>query len=613
MSKRPKRSRTPERPGDSATPGAPTAPAAPAAPRRGRAWALAAVALAAIAIGWIAYRSASPATDRAPPLGATREASPAAGPERPATGPGKSAWRVERAAAPGATDFPAIPPSEVFTLRVEDVFGGPIGGAEIRIRDAPVATTDASGVAKLRPRALWPDSSGWLEIRAPGYATDGAGYDVPGEATVRMIPGGAVSGRVVKKSDGSPVPGLVVSAASSNSTSDREGRFTLEGLRPSALRPLARGRGFFGQGERDVDVGLGARVTDVVIPVGPAFAVRGRIRAGGPLHAGLEVEACGVTGPVDTGGRFELSGIPPGRCEITVSGGEDGFESVGGSASVAIVDRDVEKDVDLGPRHDAVAEVVDRRGVPLADHRVDAHHGAGRAVRSAGCRTGADGRCRIHGVPPGRIEMFADDSDDKRTVEVPAAGPARFVSHATARIEGKLTCLHGQPARRRGVHAYVKDGVTHAAMTRKDGSFVLDRMPPGDYTVSFYDPATKVPEQELGVKLAEAEVRHLDLHLPDETGEIRGRVLLPDGSPAADALVSYRSAVFETQWGGVIPLGDEAAVTGADGGFSFRGLPPKRGYQVVAYLPTGERASIGGPLAEGKPVTIKFGATPSAR
>jgi hypothetical protein len=111
----------------------------------------------------------------------------------------------------------------------------------------------------------------------------------------------------------------------------------------------------------------------------------------------------------------------------------------------------------------------------------------------------------------------------------------------------------------------------HDLVTRSgaDGRFLLERVPPGDYTLSVR-PAASPPLHVRDVRVADETETDLGALVLPRSGALAGRVSGPDGRPRAGVRIAATSATHQEQ-----------TVTDAQGDFRMAALPPGD-YEVVA-------------------------------
>jgi hypothetical protein len=544
--------------------------------------------------------------------------------------PGHSPWVVPRSvprfrvaaiAAPPASapDGGATAAGKLLVVRVEDVEGGPIPGATVSADHRAAGVTDEQGILRL-VTGQGIAAEGELIVRAPGYGVHHDRYHAPGELRCKLIVGSVVSGRVVRAATDVGVAGLVVTAGDGKTMSDADGRFTIRDLPPQLVRLEARGDGWYGALPRPIALGQGRVIDDLRVTVSRAFAVRGRVlREGRPVGAGIQVDGGGTKALTDEGGRYALLGLAPGTYGLEASPREPGAAvfTLGPRTTVAVVDRDVDADIELGPRAHLVVEVVDGAARPLAGVRVRAEERQGGSLQSEGCTTGRDGQCAFTELLPGPVTVMLDLArPEQRQVTVPVAdGRAlRFVVPWRGRIDGRIVDEDGRPARPRLLELRAREGERGPfTMSALDGSFSFEVVAPGRYQLVPQDRSEpRLPSREITVP-EDGPAAPLVITVPGGSGRLSGRVLDPSGAPAPDVLVSYRRRDPSMFHGGGLARGDDVVTTDVAGAFSFEGAPRGARLTISAYRITGEMAEVDDVTVGSASITLRLVARASLR
>jgi hypothetical protein len=167
---------------------------------------------------------------------------------------------------------------------VHDAAGGEIAGAALHRVEYSIITevgvvADEHGAYEL---CVEPGRSE-VSVSADGYAGIAEDVNVFGRTRrdFQLVPGTAVSGRVVHASDGSPVAGALVhlraSEAAQRTSSDANGAFTFEAVQPGMHEVYAFGERLASADVVEVGVEVGSPVTGIVIKVSDAFSIAGSV------------------------------------------------------------------------------------------------------------------------------------------------------------------------------------------------------------------------------------------------------------------------------------------------------------------------------------------------
>jgi protocatechuate 3,4-dioxygenase beta subunit len=141
---------------------------------------------------------------------------------------------------------------------------------------------------------------------------------------------GAISGRVVCRRTGNPIPGAVVVARGPNgwgkARTDRHGDYVIRGLETGRYEVAAKAKHFFGEQYPDPVVVQAGQVTErinfALTPMPRKGAIAGRVvdaRTGNPI-AGAEVVARGEhgrgTAVTDRQGYYRIGDLVPGEYQV---------------------------------------------------------------------------------------------------------------------------------------------------------------------------------------------------------------------------------------------------------------------------------------------------------
>jgi len=360
-----------------------------------------------------------------------------------------------------------------------------------------------------------------------------------------------VSGLVIDH-NGRPVPGADVEFATGEpgwmrqvssskvprTKADADGRFTLKGLRGGAIKLFASAKDHAKSLETPVDVGAGEERGGVVLTLRVGGRLTGEVFDGGRpatsmlIQATLTVSADQSAGLTDGNGRFAIEHLEPGAYQIiAISTKARGADEDSGSLDPAAIMSQIKM---------ASAEIVDGQethvvlGAPPADP-VQVH---GRVT---------------HGGEPfaGAMVVFAGVSKDL--------------------LAGMKT-----------------------ASVAKDGSYSVELDGPGKYSVTVQSFSGQMGEQssvEFKRIVPAAKDVTIDITMPN--ARISGRVLGPDGAPAAAVAIGLQSE-SGVETGSLFTGQFVMKSTDAQGRFDLKAIKPGT-YTVVA-----GGSAFGGALGEEK-------------
>jgi len=319
---------------------------------------------------------------------------------------------------------------------------GPFAQADRSIVTA--ATTDEKG----RFRFRLPDRKAFFWVEADGFEVTQTGWAGEGEAVIRLKRQGHLSGRVIRKSDGTPVAGAYVRAWNWHTfktkadfgVTDAEGRFNgpagpgkgmlyvLGGGWVSAGVPEVTGIGY---NPLYVELGQG-ETKEIVIEVVPSIEARGVVRnADGTPAPGVTVlvnsrgETRGILGQdhltkTDESGRFAFEDLVPGY-PYRFRAGVVGKPEVLTEPQTAGPGEDLEVTITLPEVRWLPVRFLDKEtGEPIEGVRVSARLASGQYV--AETATGADGRMKLGPIGPGDLRLYYRHDDYASPVRTPMGG-----------------------------------------------------------------------------------------------------------------------------------------------------------------------------------------------
>jgi RNA polymerase sigma-70 factor (ECF subfamily) len=561
------------------------------------------------------------------------------------------------------------------TGTVTDASGGTISGARI---DA--ARLDVNTIAGRAVAVAFTDSAGRYRLAVgvgevlvaashAEYAPQTRYVDLgPTGATANfaLVPGGVIEGVVRDLQTKQAVAGAVVRARNDSSAlelvearervvkSDGTGKFRLPGLRPGAYELFAR------EGARStrvpVRVGLGVaeQVTDVVVLVGPAATIRGKVvnDVGAPV-AGVTVHAFDETreranATSDTAGEFVLAGLAPSRWALR--GASEQYVA-NGHAIVALKTSDVDGVVvrvrrglevkgHVEPREVCNVELAREEEVdPYTCHDLAcldsmmtsengefrfAPFGPGKASLAARCPNGDEGTSGV--------TIVADASERVVPVEPGGTIDGRLVDASGKPIVGVMVTAESASDTTRIVNGMVMSG--SKAITSSGGAFEIRGLHAANYRLAALDRGRPMRAKK-GAKLALAAGQHatgVELVVERPAGTIQGTVTGPDGAPIADAWVALYETLEdqfqalgasddgEAEHARSISVQNDAtgggelppALTDARGHFELTNVPHGR-YQVIAEAQAGRLRGRAADVPADAEIAIQLASVSSLR
>lgn len=523
---------------------------------------------------------------------------------------------------------------------VRDATGGVIEGAWVfnheigALYEAPgglvAGRTDATGAF-----SLWVRPGMTVAFaQAEGY-TDGYAFGLAPSRALKLVltPESALIGRVVEAGTGAPVAGARVAvqpdytdggyAAASGAQTGADGRFRVGRLMPGRYKPTVVAEGRYGEAARGVVLGLGETSDELVIEVHPAARIEGKVvfaRSGEPCHSG-QVMLNNLGGGMPAFEQLEdgvarFPAVLPGTYEVGVTCPGAVTKPTYGRLEIGADDQSgLVWEVEAGRTIRGV--VVDAGGKPVVGISASANMtqppepAPGKEpVYGGGFDDATDsaGRFEISGLPPGTyaVQAFGEGVPPTRegvTVEVPEdrdVEDVRISLDPQGGLRGVVVDDRGDPVA--GVMVNAQGEGYGSGQSGDDGSFELRGLLPGDYQVRadrpnappVVSPDGTLPDA-VPAKVVVGEVTEVRLVVPSARGELRGRVLEPDGAPAVDA---YVTAVREPEGEHVSPdmrqmarwtFSDSPVLVDQDGNFTLDRLLDGR-YTIRAYRRGGGEA-----------------------
>lgn len=457
-----------------------------------------------------------------------------------------------------------------------------------------------------------------IEIRA-GEARD------LGE--VLLDPGAAVAGTVVD-GEGTPVAGAEVAVdergvfriggkpTPAEAISGEDGRFEIPDRRAGErLNLAARKIGFGVASASGVEVPPLAPVR-LVLPALGRIAGRVLDEQGRPAEAmvgGQVRQAAGVRSfmssippaATDDDGRFELTGVEAGEIALQAVGADGGLATREGLELPA---GGVLEGVELRfePGGSIAGRVVDADGRPLRDALIDLEGTAGRSRGGLIAMSDGDGQFRLSGVPPGRQTVTAERHPYRRgvrEVEIDAGQSEVRVDFQLAKglaVRGSVVDDQGAAAAEVWVALAAAGGAGFrtGGVSRADGSFEIEGVEPGRYTITAEKSGYRRAELPEPLAVESSDVDGVRLEL-GRGGAILGHVVGLAFDDLALVRIFGRSGSHQT-----------GSVPDFEGAYRIDGLTPGEWILIAEVEGSGRRAqakaTLGDPPGEVE-VDLEFG------
>lgn len=482
-------------------------------------------------------------------------------------------------------DDVALRPGVMTTIRVTGD-GQPLAGAQVRLFEAPIATSDRDGVVHV----VLPERGGYLlSVTAPDRAAATMWRIDEDELAVELPRGVPVSGVVVGP-DGAPVADATVEIPSSRTTfvtADARGAWDAGPLAKGRYTMRARSRTLGSLADTTVVVDGPRR--DVRLEVAPLSQITGIVvDASGAPVAGAEVVAMSDRmrsnrAATDRDGRFTLLGLPDGAYRI-------GARTRRMAASLPELALAAHERVDLALVVDEsviAGVVVDERGAPVEHGRISLarRYGKGRGgFTTTSFASGEDidarGHFELAGIEPGEWSITASRRDEVRwqfradeQAVTTGTRDVKLVLPAPATLTGRVL-VDGVPATKLAI-ALSTDTLNlgYPTIVRPtDGRFSLGPIRPGTAVVTLMAPGTKRRVVERVALDGTVDLGELALS-PGIT--IRGVVRDANGAPVAHAKVELgRKEQLRSDALSVAFAGYFATTTDANGAYVLERVAP---------------------------------------
>lgn len=444
--------------------------------------------------------------------------------------------------------------------RVLDKTGAPIEGAVVTAgwygqsegtfggsytRTATAAADGRYSLDDLR------DGFHYVHATAKGFTTDAKYQIAAGSENVdfALAKGARIEGRVVRKSDGSPIesPSVLCRLVSLQAweqnqvTVDAGGAFVVEAVGPGRHFIEARAKGFAPGQSEEFDVAVEQVITGVTVELTPGGTLRGVVRSSrtrapvagatitrlekiGMMDVDADTWLKDPAGPckTDEEGRFVMENLPAGRLRMRVN--HDDYATL--VRTIDIVEgKEAEEEFLVGDAGRIHGRVVDYGDRPKPGATVSAMSTSWTDQKTA--QTDKDGAYEIQGLAAGTYmvvmyevaEGAAQPRMNTQTVQVREGESVRvdFTPSDGVRLYGSVR-QGGRVRPNVRMQFIATSGGGSMMMTQTDaaGNYELAGGRPGDYSVVVDNVMMKCT-----IPKGQREVRH-DFDLP--TGTVSGRV-----------------------------------------------------------------------------------------
>jgi large repetitive protein len=399
------------------------------------------------------------------------------------------------------------------TGKVTGPDGAPLSDVTVRLAFTPErgmrgmpgndrrATTDANGEYALDSLDAGEET---IEFTHPKYLATRQDVELKGTETrldAQLSAGQRVSGVVMTES-GAPGADAEVAASGSgganhSTRADANGAFTFDSLSPTRYRFTASKNGFATGHVDDFDVTANAPLR---IILGSGGAIYGHVSGLTEQElASASVDARGsgssASAAVDSSGNYRIEGAPVGTVQVAASITGRGFTSRKTTASQTVeVAPGSAQQIDLQFRSDTVISGrVTRNGQPLTEANV-VFMPRVRGQANSSTTTDAAGTYTLNGIDDGEYGVYVVDLQrfSPYTTRYEVHGSGTFdIDYTAASLHGRvINATTNEPIDSASVtlraSATGGEGMRAARGVPSDtnGSFTIDYVPPGSYTLT---------------------------------------------------------------------------------------------------------------------------------
>jgi uncharacterized GH25 family protein len=331
------------------------------------------------------------------------------------------------------------------------------------------------------------------------------------DVVIELPSGGRITGRVVDKSNHSPVTSFQAGISNQRSaggmvlamppmlksfTSD-DGTFTLENVPPGPTQVVVSAPGYTTTRIPGLNVEDGKTLPDVEVAMDTGVKLSGRVTGpdGAPL-SGVSVREGGTNfGPArmmmggvdnsattDPNGEYTIEAVDPGEKTFTFS--RQGYLPV--DKTVNLSGREARLDAQLSSGMTLTGSVVSDGGAPVADAVVTANSAAEGGFGRSG-RTDSNGNFQIPGLAPGHYILTASKAGladgQLRDFDISSGATPRIVMKTGGTIVGHVTGLTEADLQNATVTASSPNGGASAEVD-SSGAYRIEGAPTGTVRVS---------------------------------------------------------------------------------------------------------------------------------
>ena len=370
------------------------------------------------------------------------------------------------------------------------------------------------------------------------------------EVPIAFLGRGSVAG-VVLDGSGQPVANVALRFTSSSVFGDApvltrsaaaDGTFRFDGVLVGDFTVTARDSVTDQAGSVSGQVSLDLEIVHVQVHLSNWGGLTGIVyRADGATTvAGARVSTHGVSTTTDAEGRYTLTLLPLGPYVLTAS--DPGTRGLGQVTGALVTHAATELvDIRLFDQGSLLVTVVDSAATPVPNAVVTISASNGVVGDTIPAQTGADGTVLVQHVLAGgfTIQAIAKSSPARRAG--PLAAGSGTAGHGGSRphpqyCRSRLPAGRDQPCNHR-----IDSNWERRVPANSDGTYRVDGLKLGSYTVSAYDSGGRLRARVSNVSVATGGAT-VPLNLTFVAlATVNGRVITPEGSSSSSAAVTVRS------------------------------------------------------------------------
>jgi hypothetical protein len=386
-------------------------------------------------------------------------------------------------------------------------------------------------------------SNGLAEIRAKYTPAPGGEVEL---GDLYMGQGYNVFGRITRKGEPETyIEGADVSSGAAKTTSDKEGKYRLEGLGAAEFIVRVLHPAYLGTavrvtpkpGEHEIELNLELSTADFDGRLHITDAATQQPIAG----ATVTVVAYNMVLTSDAEGMVHVTGLSSMKVDVRIE--KAGYATVNTKLDADAPDKTAAKPPQeiAMQRGNTIHGVCTSNGEPLPGATRVEIWDTGKLAATV--YTDTEGKYATDSLPVGQYFVGLPDYHyAARAVELIEEGAEFDIEIGTVcHLKGRLLRADGQPHANAGVYVYRRDSVYWCATIHTDpeGRYEVSNLFPGEWVFCALKTQGDTAAQfAVNVNVENAGWNTIDVNLPAVTGVMNGRVTYPDGKPVKRARVA---------------------------------------------------------------------------